>query len=163
ARCAAAACSRGRTSVGEASGRAASCTCPEQARRKTAWGYLWHTGQRDEHLRQVRARTQAAPGSGEHGGHGRGGLAAACWGQDARTSSRRASACSSSVFSASASSETRICRARANIRFSPADRPRSASRRERSRTTSATLMTSPEAIFSTFALYRRDQLVGSSV
>ena len=34
------------------------------------------------------------------------------------------------------------------MRFSPADRPRSVSRRDRSRTTSATLMTSPEAIFS---------------
>ncbi len=40
----------------------------------------------------------------------------------------------------------------ASIRFSPADRPRSRSRRHRSRTTSATLITSPEASFSRFAL-----------
>ena len=45
--------------------------------------------------------------------------------QEARTSSRMVSAFSSSVFSASASSETRIWRALASIRFSPADRPRS--------------------------------------
>jgi len=82
--------------------------------------------------------------------------------QDARTSSRMTSAFSSSVFSASASSETRIWRALASMRFSPADRPRSLSRRHRSRTTSATLMTSPEASFSRLALKRRDQLVGSS-
>src|SRR5271166_2525042 len=83
--------------------------------------------------------------------------------QVARTSSSSASALSSLVFSASASSLTRICRALASIRFSPADRPRSLSRRHRSRTTSATLFTSPEASFSRLALYRLDQLVGSSV
>ena len=43
----------------------------------------------------------------------------------ARTSSRMMAAFSSSVFSASANSPTRICRALASIRFSPADRPRS--------------------------------------
>src|SRR6478609_5516784 len=72
--------------------------------------------------------------------------------QEARTSSRMASALSSLVFSASASSETRIWRALASIRFSPAESPRSLSRRHRSRTTSATLMTSPEASFSRLAL-----------
>src|SRR3954468_11474811 len=81
----------------------------------------------------------------------------------ASTSSRMVDALASSVFSASASSPTRICRALASIRFSPADRPRSWSRRHRSRTTSATLFTSPEASFSRLALYRRDQFVGSSV
>src|SRR5262249_49115156 len=79
------------------------------------------------------------------------------------TSSSRASALSSLVFSASASSLTRICRALASIRFSPADSPRSLSLRQRSLTTSATLFTSPEASFSRLALYRRDQFVGSSV
>ena len=54
------------------------------------------------------------------------------------TSSRRASAASSSTLSANVSSDTRIWRARASIRFSPADRPLSASRIERFRTTSAT-------------------------
>src|SRR5690606_23973691 len=68
------------------------------------------------------------------------------------TSSSRASALSSLVFSASASSLTRICRALASIRFSPAERPRSLSRRYRSRTTSATLLTSPDASFSRLAL-----------
>ncbi len=72
--------------------------------------------------------------------------------QDARTSSSRASALSSLVFSARASSLTRIWRALASILFSPAESPRSRSRRHRSRTTSATLMTSPEASFSRFAL-----------
>src|SRR5262249_57760847 len=79
------------------------------------------------------------------------------------TSSSRASALSSLVFSASASSLTRICRALASIRFSPADSPRSLSLRQRSLTTSATLFTSPEASFSRLALYRRDQFVGSSL
>ena len=45
--------------------------------------------------------------------------------QEARTSSRMTPACSSSVFSASASSEIRICLAFASMRFSPAERPRS--------------------------------------
>ncbi len=45
--------------------------------------------------------------------------------QEARTSSSRAPALSSSIFSARASSEMRIWRAFASIRFSPADRPRS--------------------------------------
>ena len=73
-----------------------------------------------------------------------------------------ASALSSSVFSASANSLTRICRALAShCALSPADKPRSCSRRNRSRTTSATLMTSPpDASFSKLALYRRDQLGG---
>src|SRR5215469_18022220 len=84
-------------------------------------------------------------------------------GQVARISSSSFSALSSLVFSASASSLTRICLALASIRFSPAESPRSRSRRQRSLTTSATLLTSPEASFSRFALYRRDQLVGSSV
>src|SRR5579859_61019 len=83
--------------------------------------------------------------------------------QQPSTSSSRASALSSLVFSASASSLTRICRALASMRFSPADRPRSLSLRQRSLTTSATLFTSPEASFSRLALYLRDQLVGSSV
>ena len=48
-----------------------------------------------------------------------------------------------SVRSARASSETRICFALASMLFSPADSPRSRSRRYRSRTTSATLITSP--------------------
>src|SRR5690606_14870383 len=69
-----------------------------------------------------------------------------------RTSSSRASALSSLVFSASASSLTRIWRALASMRFSPADNPRSRSRRHRSRTTSATLFTSPDASFSKLAL-----------
>jgi hypothetical protein len=43
----------------------------------------------------------------------------------ARTSSRMIMAFSSSVFSANASSPTRICRAFASMRFSPADSPRS--------------------------------------
>ena len=64
--------------------------------------------------------------------------------QEARTSSSRTSALSSSTRSARASSETRICRALASMRFSPADRPRSRSRRQRSRTTSATFSTLPE-------------------
>src|SRR6185437_11214480 len=81
----------------------------------------------------------------------------------ASTSSSTISALSSLVPSARASSLTRICRAFASMRFSPADKPRSLSRRQRSRTTSATLLTSPDASFSPFALYRRDQLVGSSV
>ena len=51
------------------------------------------------------------------------------------------------VCSARASSETRIWRALAGVRFSPADRPRSAPRRHRSRTTSATFITSPDAGF----------------
>src|ERR1022692_1115381 len=84
-------------------------------------------------------------------------------GQEARISSSSVSALSSFVFSASASSLTRICRALASMRFSPAESPRSRSRRHRSRTTSATLLPSPEASFSRLALYRRDQLVGSSV
>ena len=58
----------------------------------------------------------------------------------------------SAVLSASASSPTRICRALASMRFSPADNPRSWSRRHRSRTTSATLLTSPEASLSKLAL-----------
>src|SRR3954453_4143534 len=83
--------------------------------------------------------------------------------QLARTSSSIVSALSSLVPSVSASSLTRIWRALESMRFSPADRPRSLSRRHRSRTTSATLFTSPDASFSRFALYRRDQFVGSSV
>src|SRR5580704_14452410 len=86
----------------------------------------------------------------------------ACY-EVARISSRRVSALSSFVFSARASSLTRICLALASMRFSPAERPRSRSRRQRSRTTSATLFTSPEASLSRLALYRRDQFVGSSV
>src|SRR5215475_180201 len=73
--------------------------------------------------------------------------------QDARISSSSVSALSSFVFSASASSLTRICLALASMRFSPADSPRSRSRRQRSLTTSATLLTSPDASFSRLALY----------
>lgn len=50
-------------------------------------------------------------------------------------------------------------RALASIRFSPADNPRLASRSARSRTTSTTRTRSPDASFSRFALYRRDQLL----
>ena len=57
----------------------------------------------------------------------------------------------------------RTRRARVSMRFSPADRPRSCSRRHGSRTISATLMMSPEISFSWLALKRRAQLVGSSV
>jgi hypothetical protein len=53
-------------------------------------------------------------------------------------------------------------RALASIRFSPADRPRVASRPARSRTTSTTWTRSPDASFSRFALYRRDQSRASS-
>src|SRR5690606_13136237 len=102
-------------------------------------------GERDERLGQ--GVPQARPGAGSREDRG-----AEHVGQEARTSSSMASALSSSVRSARASSETRIWRALASMRVSPADRPRSWSRRDRSRTTSATLMTSPEAIFSTFAL-----------
>jgi len=49
-------------------------------------------------------------------------------------------------------------RALASIRFSAADRPRSASRPARSRTTSTTWTRFPDASFSRFALYRCDQL-----
>src|SRR5699024_4934315 len=63
-----------------------------------------------------------------------------------------ASAFLSSTPSASASSPTRIWRALASMRFSPADRPRSWSRRHRSRTTSATLFWSPEVRRSWLAL-----------
>lgn len=55
-------------------------------------------------------------------------------------------------------SRSRIRRALASIRFSPADRPRLASCPARSRTTSTTLTRSPDASFSRFALYRWDQL-----
>src|SRR5690606_15478394 len=112
--------------------------------------------QRDESLGQVVAETGA-------GARGREDGAAAHVGQEVRTSSSIASACSSSVCSASASAETRSWRAWASSRFSPAARPRPGARRAGSRTPAATLVTSPEAIFATFALYRRDQLVGSSV
>src|SRR5947207_1328410 len=53
-------------------------------------------------------------------------------------------------------------RALASIRFSPADRPRLASRSARSRTTSTTWIRSPDASFSRFALYRCDQSRASS-
>ena len=53
-------------------------------------------------------------------------------------------------------------RALASIRFSPADRPRLASRPARSRTTSTTWTRSPDASFSRFALYRCDQSRPSS-
>ena len=56
------------------------------------------------------------------------------------------------LFSARATSPTRMSRALASMRFSPAERPRSRSRRQRSRTTSATLSGLPEASFSRFAL-----------
>ncbi len=61
---------------------------------------------------------------------------------------------------AKVSSDTRICRARVSMRFSPADNPLSLSRMDRFRTTSATWYTSPDLSFSTWFLYRRDQLVG---
>src|SRR6516225_2528100 len=83
-------------------------------------------------------------------GHGTGQHTAGQHGADlvsqlARISSSSVSALSSLVFSASASSLTRICLALASMRFSPADRPRALSLRQRSLTTSATLFTSPEA------------------
>jgi hypothetical protein len=53
-------------------------------------------------------------------------------------------------------------RALASIRFSPAVRPRLASRPARSRTTSTTWTRSPDPSFSRFALYRCDQLRASS-
>src|SRR5690606_8975737 len=145
--------------VVEVTGRGGDDDDVDHARLRQRAGGVHHergAGQRDGRLGQVVAEAGA-------GARGREDGAAAHAGQEVRTSSSMASACSSSVCSASASSETRIWRALASIRFSPADRPRSWSRRERSRTTSATLMTSPEAVFSTFALYRRDQFVGSSV
>ncbi len=51
---------------------------------------------------------------------------------------RRTSAVSSSTFKANVNSDTRICRARCSMRFSPADRPLSLSRIDKFRTTSAT-------------------------
>jgi hypothetical protein len=57
---------------------------------------------------------------------------------------------------------SRMRRALASIRFSPADRPRLASRSARSRTTSTTWTRSPDASFSRFALYRCDQSRPSS-
>jgi Amino acid permease len=57
---------------------------------------------------------------------------------------------------------SRMRRALASIRFSPADRPRLASRPARSRTTSTTWTRSPDASFSRFALYRCDQSRPSS-
>src|SRR5699024_3532882 len=77
-------------------------------------------------------------------------------------SASSASAFLSSTPSASASSPTRIWRALASMRFSPADRPLSWPPRHRSRTTSATLFWSPEVRRSWLALYRRDQLPASS-
>ena len=68
-----------------------------------------------------------------HRGHGATGPAA-----QVRASFRRSSAVSSSTLRANVSSETRICRARCSMRFSPADRPLSLSRMDRFRTTSAT-------------------------
>jgi hypothetical protein len=50
-------------------------------------------------------------------------------------------------------------RALASICISPAGRPRLASRSARSRTTSTTWTRSPDASFSMFVLYRRDQLL----
>jgi len=57
---------------------------------------------------------------------------------------------------------SRMRRALASIRFSPADRPRLASRPARSRTTSTIWTKSPDASFSRFALYRCDQSRPSS-
>ena len=57
---------------------------------------------------------------------------------------------------------SRMRRALASIRCSPADRPRLASRPARSRTTSTTWTRSPDASFSRFALYRCDQSRPSS-
>ena len=57
---------------------------------------------------------------------------------------------------------SKMRRALASIRFSPADRPRLASRPARSRTTSTTWTRSPDASFSRFALYRCDQVRPSS-
>ncbi len=55
-----------------------------------------------------------------------------------RAALRRSSASASLTPMAKVSSETRICRALVSIRFSPAERPRSLSRIDRFRTTSAT-------------------------
>src|SRR5690606_32202170 len=101
---------------------------------------------------EPRSRGSEGEHHGPHGGRDRKRGHVGGGAQEARTSSRMVSALASSVFSASASSETRIWRALASIRFSPAERPRSWSRRQRSRTTSETLMTSPEASFSRLAL-----------
>ena len=80
----------------------------------------------DECLRKVFTETGPRPAGDDndrdprHGLRHEGGFR-----QLARTSSSSTLAFSSSVFSASASSETRICLALASMRFSPADRPRS--------------------------------------
>src|SRR6202041_612304 len=109
-----------------------------------------------ERLGHTGGQPFAQPGGRDHRDRARHSGPCASGIQDAaaRTSSRMVSALASSVLSASASSPTRIWRALASMRFSPADRPRSWSRRHRSRTTSATLLTSPEASFSRLALYR---------
>ena len=85
----------------------------------------------DERLRDPRAQTRARSGCDDDdrdAGHRRDAHALTlppASTQEARTSSRMTPACSSSVFSASASSEMRICFAFASMRFSPAERPRS--------------------------------------
>ena len=87
----------------------------------------------DERLRTAGAEPGARPGRDDDDGDARDGRRVrhgtltlpGVEAQEARTSSRTAPACSSSVFSASASSEIRIWRAFASMRFSPAERPRS--------------------------------------
>src|SRR5687768_2003685 len=74
--------------------------------------------------------------------------------------SRYSSASSSSLSSAYISSEARIFFARVYICFSPVDRPLSASRIARLRTTSASSNTSPVLILSRLCLKRRFQFFG---
>ena len=78
------------------------------------------------------------------------------------TLSRQPAEPANSKHEARQPSWSRMRRALASIRFSPADRPRLASRPARSRTTSTTWTRSPDASFSRFALYRRDQSRASS-
>ena len=69
--------------------------------------------------------TQPGAGSRGYDNGNRAGHGVLAQDAAASTSSRMISALASSVFSARASSPTRICRALASMRFSPADSPRS--------------------------------------
>src|SRR5829696_1028010 len=91
-----------------------------------------------------------------HGGGGRRRRLLA--GYDSSASSTSSLAVPSSQWQASTSSETRICRERWSMRFSPAERPFSRSRTVRSRTTSATWKMSPDWRRSMLPLKRRLQL-----
>ena len=81
----------------------------------------------DQRLRDARSEAGAHARGDDNDAHGNsvGVVHVCCVTQDARTSSSVASAVSSLVCSASANSDTRIWRALASIRFSPADKPRS--------------------------------------